>query len=146
MRINDRVFDGANRYYRNNEALRPVAGPIYWFTEFQPVNFRCLSFIFVLQEIFFDLDICCHSGGDFPTYIAGFQTSFNSASIFFALKEHPVLKLIFQIGANPVSIFYVGPFCFTFLHDVDDLDVCQYHVKWGDETMIVTCRHRLGHL
>jgi hypothetical protein len=38
MRVNGRIFDGANTYYRTNEAMGPVASPTFWFTEFQPVN------------------------------------------------------------------------------------------------------------
>jgi hypothetical protein len=125
MRLNNGVFDGASRYFHNIEALRPVAGPLSWFAEFQPVNFRGLPFIATLLKLFFGLRICFHSDGEFPTYVAGFETSFNSASILFALKDHPVLKLIFQIGDNPAAIFYIGPFCDTHLRDVPDADVCQ---------------------
>jgi hypothetical protein len=105
MLLNERVFYGANRYYRSNEALWHTTGPIYRFTEFQPVNFTCLSFVYVLLDYFFGINICCHSCWDIPSYVAGFQTSFHTASIFFALKEHPILKLIVQFVANPAAHF-----------------------------------------
>jgi hypothetical protein len=80
---------------------------MYWFSEFQPVNLTGLPFIFALLKTFFDANICCHVGGDFPTYIAGVQTSFDGVSIFFALKDNPLLQMIFQIGENPSAIFHM---------------------------------------
>jgi hypothetical protein len=42
----------------------------------------------------------------YPSYLAGFQTSFAGATIFIALKEHPLLNLIFQIGEEPMQTLY----------------------------------------
>jgi hypothetical protein len=95
------------------------------------VNFIGLSFMFRLLEYLFAVDICCHVSGAYPSYLAGFQTSFASATMFIALKEHPLLNLIFQPGEEPMQTFYIGPFHFILLHDVNDMDVCHYHVKLG---------------
>jgi hypothetical protein len=139
MQLRGLRFDGAARYILTNEALRPVAGTRYWFSEFQPVNFTGLPFITALLKAFFDANICCHVGGDFPTYIAGVQTSLEGVDIFFALKDNPLLKLIFKVGENPPAIFHVGPFEFALLQNVSTGDVCQYHIRLGVDTLIVTC-------
>jgi hypothetical protein len=125
-------------YYLNYRGKSSLSSAL-WFSEFQPVNFTGLPFIVALLKAFFDENICCHVGGDFPTYIAGVQISFEGVNIFFALKDNPLLKLIFQIGENPPAIFHVGPFEFALLQNVGTGDVCQYHIRLGDDTMIVTC-------
>jgi hypothetical protein len=78
-------------------------------------------------------------GADFPTYLAGVQTFFEVVTMFIALKDKPLLKLIFQIGENPPAVLYIGPNHFAILQNVGTWDVCQYHVKLGDDTIIVTC-------
>jgi hypothetical protein len=131
MRLNNKIFGGASRYFWDNEALQPVAGSENWFGEFQPVNHRGLAFISALLEFFFGVRICCHINGEFPTYIAGYQTSFNSASILFALKDHPILRLIFQIEADSPAVFNLGTICFTLLRDVENTDVSVPHQPGG---------------
>jgi hypothetical protein len=118
--------------------LQSVAGTGYWFAEFQPVKFIGLGFIFRLLEYVFAVDICCHVCGAYPSHLAGFQTSFAGATIFIALKEHPFLNLIFQIGEEPMLTFYIVPFQFILFQDVDDMNVCRYHVTLGDYTIIIT--------
>jgi hypothetical protein len=110
MRLNDRRFDGGSRYFRSNKALQPVAGSQSWFAVFQPVNNRGLQFIAALLKLFFELRICCHCNVELPTFIAGFLKFCNSASILFALKDHPVLKLIFQIEDNTQPYFISARF------------------------------------
>jgi hypothetical protein len=137
MRVNGLIFDAATRFYNTNRALQSVAGSGYWFAEFQPVNFVGLSVMFRLLEFLFNLDICCHVSGAYPSYLVGFQKSFAGATMFIALKELPLLRLKFQIGAEPLQAFYIGPIHFIFLHSVDDMDVCRYHAKLGDCTIIM---------
>jgi hypothetical protein len=91
-----------------------------------------------LLEYLFNVDICCHVAGSYPTYLAGFTTSFRSACIFIALKEHPFINLIFQIGEEPLQTFYIGPFQFILFHDVDGIDVCRYQVILGYFMTIIT--------
>jgi hypothetical protein len=52
MRLNDRIFGGASRYFWDNEELQPVAGSQSWFGEFQPVNHPDLAFISALLVLF----------------------------------------------------------------------------------------------
>jgi hypothetical protein len=140
MRVNGRIFDAATRYYAINRALQSIAGSGYWFAEFQPVNFIGLSFMYNLLKYLFGIYIyiCCHASGAYPSYLAGFQTSFAGATIFIAPKEHPFINLIFQLGEETLQIFHMGPFKFILFEDVDDMDVCRYHVKLGEYTMPVT--------
>jgi hypothetical protein len=86
-------------------------------------------------EYLFNIDIC-HASGAYPSYIVGIQTSFAGATIFIALNEHPFLNLIFLIARKP-QIFYIGPSQFILFEDVDDMDVCRYHVKLGKYKMLV---------
>jgi hypothetical protein len=95
------------------------------------VHFIGLEFIFQLLKYLFIYDICGHVGGAFPTYIARFQTIFHKGTVFIALKEHPLLKSIFQNGEELVQTFHISPFEFTLVEDAVDMDVCLYHVKQG---------------
>jgi hypothetical protein len=85
MQLRGERFNGAARYHRTNEALRPVVGNRYWFPELTPVNFTGLPFLVALLKYLFDAYICCHVGGDFPAYIVGVQTFFEGVTLFIAL-------------------------------------------------------------
>jgi hypothetical protein len=137
MLVNGRTFDAATRYYDPNRALQSVAGTGYWFAEFQPMNFIGLGFMFRILDYLFAVDICCHVSGAYPSYFAGFQTSFAGVNIFIALKEHPFLNLIFQIGEEPMQTFYIGPFQFILFQDLEEMDICRQHVTLGDYTIII---------
>jgi hypothetical protein len=131
MRKNNRTFDAATRYYTTNRVLQSIACSEYWFAEFPLRNFLGLGFEFRLMAYLFDGNFCCHVSGSYPTYLAGFTTSFRGVIIFIALKEHPYIKLIFQNWEEPVQSFNIGTFQFTLFHDVDGLDVYRYHVTLG---------------
>jgi hypothetical protein len=73
MLVNVRNFDGAT-HYTINKALQSISGCGIWFDEFRPVTFRGLRFMIHLLEYPFDVDICCHASGAYPSYLAGFQT------------------------------------------------------------------------
>jgi hypothetical protein len=73
--------------------------------------------------------------GFYPTYLAGFQTSFAGVCMFIALKEHALVKFIFQIGEEPQQTFHIGPFRFILIADVDGMNVCRYHVTLGNNTL-----------
>jgi hypothetical protein len=138
MRFQDHAFDGARRYYDTDIFLRSVVGSVQWFAEFQPVNFRGLGLVFPILRFLYRNDIRGHVGGSYPSYLAWFQTSFNSATVFLELKENPVIKLIFQIGAEPLQTFNTGRFEFSLFEDVEDMDVCRYHVKLVDCQVLIT--------
>jgi hypothetical protein len=98
-----------------------------------------MSFVVALLKFFFDAYICCHVGGVYPSYVAGVQTFYDGITLFIALKNNPLLNLIFLIGENPRAVFSFGPFEFALLEKASTGHVCQYHVKLGDDTQIVTC-------
>jgi hypothetical protein len=76
--------------------LRPVAGPRYWLSpEFTPVNSTGMPFVTALLKFLFDAYICCHVGGDFPSYIAGVQTYFDVVTLFIALKNDLHINSLF---------------------------------------------------
>jgi hypothetical protein len=77
-------------------------------------------------------------GEGLPHIPGGVHDIFRGAYIFIALKEHPFINLIFQIGEEPLQTFYIGPFQFTVFHDVDGIDVCRYQVILGYLTTIIT--------
>jgi hypothetical protein len=49
-------------------------------------------------------------------------------AIFMAMKDNPVVNLIFESSEQIVETFYLGQFRFI-LYDVQGLDVCLYYVK-----------------
>ena len=108
MRILGSAFDGATEFSLADRRLQSTAGRAGWFPEFTPVNFVALRFIYQLLEHFVQLDICCHVGGSFPTFLAGLQTTFNRVTVFIALKDNPLLHLIFKKGDTLREIFYIG--------------------------------------
>jgi hypothetical protein len=134
MEVRGMRFGGATRYLRTNEALQPVAGTRYWLPEFTPVNSTGMPFVVALLKFFFDAYICCHVGGDYPSYVAGVQTFYDGITLFIALKNNTLLNLIFQIEENPPAVFSIGPFEFALLQNASTGHVCQYHVKLGDDT------------
>ena len=80
MRIMGNAFNGAKEFYHTDWQLHYTAGSARCFPEFTPVNFIALRFMFELLKHFLRHDVCCHIGGAFPTYIAGFQTVFQPVS------------------------------------------------------------------
>jgi hypothetical protein len=96
-----------------------------------------MPFVVALLKFLFDAYICCHVGGDLPSYVAGVQTYYD-VTLFIALKNIPLLNLLFQIGENPPAVFSVGPFEFALLENASTGHVCQYQVKLGADTQVVT--------
>jgi hypothetical protein len=98
-----------------------------------------MPLVVALLKLLFDAFICCHLGGDYPAYVAGVQALYDGVTLFIALKDHPLLRLIFQNGEDPPAVFSIGPFEFALLQNASPGHACQFHVKLGDDTQIVTC-------
>ena len=75
--------------------------------------------------------IRCHISGSFPTYLAGLQTGFHRVSFFIALKESPLINLIFQKGETLREAFYIGHYHFTLYQNLPHADMCRYIVRKG---------------
>ena len=90
------AFDGARRFNSTDTSLRPVEGNDDCFTELQSQGFISLGFMFHILRQLYWCDICCHVSGSFPAYVAGLRTSYLLAMVFVALKETPLINLIFQ--------------------------------------------------
>ena len=67
----------------------------------------------------------------FPTYLAGLQTGFIRVTEFIALKNNPLLKLIFQNGDTLKEIFYIGHSRFALYQHLPHIYVCRYVVSRG---------------
>jgi hypothetical protein len=52
-------------------------------------------------------------------------------AIFMAMKDDPVVKLIFQRREELVETFYLCPFRFSLLEVMPGIDVRLYHVRSG---------------
>ena len=131
MRILDQAFNGAKEYYFTDWCLQFTASCGRWFPELTPVNLVALRFMFDLPKHFWRHDICCHISGSFPTYLAGLQTGYHRVSFFIALKESPLINLIFQRGETQRDVFAIGRFHFTLSQNVPHADVCRYVVRRG---------------
>ena len=138
MRILDRAFNGAKEYYFADWYLQFSAGCARWFPEFTPVNLVALRFMFDLLKHFWRHDICCHINGSFPTYLAGLQTGYHRVSFFIALKESPLLNLLFQRGETQRDVFALGGFHFTLYQNLHHADVCRYVVRRGTSEFYFT--------
>ncbi len=67
----------------------------------------------------------------FPTYLAGLQTGFNRVTVFIALKNNPLLKLVFQKRYTLREKFYIGHSRFALYQHLPHIDVCRYVVSRG---------------
>jgi hypothetical protein len=85
--------------------------------------------MFELLKHFLRHDICCHIGGLFPTYIEVLQTSFQRMSFFIALKNTPLINLIFQRGGTLRENVSICRFNFTLYQNLEHIDVCRYFVR-----------------
>ena len=85
--------------------------------------------MFNLPKHFWRHDICCHIGGSFPNYLAVLQTVFQRVSFFIALKNSPLINLIFQRGETPREAFYIDRYHFTLYQNLQHADVCRYVVR-----------------
>ena len=111
MRVFGNAFNSANEFYYPDWELSYTAGSARWFPEFTPVNFA-LRFMFNLLKHFLRHDVCYHIGGAFSTYLEGVQTGFLRVSFFIALKDSPLLNLLFQREETLRESFYLG--CYDF--------------------------------
>ena len=82
------------------------------------MNLIALRFMFDLLMHFLRHDICCHIGGAFSAYLAGVQTDFSRVSFFIALKDSPLLNLLFQRGETLRESFYLGRYHFELYHNL----------------------------
>ena len=95
------------------------------------MNFFTLRFTFDLLKHFLRRDVCCHIGGAFPAYLTGLQTGFQRVSFFIALKNSPLLNLLFQRGETLRESFYLGRYHFEVYHNLQHMDACRYVVRRG---------------
>ena len=131
MRICGKAFNGAKELYYTDWELLYTAGSARWFPEFTPVNLAALRFVFDLLTHFLRHDVCCHIAGAFPAYLAGVQTGVQRVSFFIALKESPLINLIFQRGETLRDSFYLGRYHFELYQDLQHMDACRYVVRRG---------------
>ena len=132
MRILDQAFSVAKDLYYADRFLQYTARSARWFPEFTSVNFTALRFMFDLLKHFLRHDICCHVDGSFPTYLAGLQTAFHTVTFSIALKNSPLINLIFQSGEALRETFYVGRLHFSLHQNLQHIDVSRYVVRRGN--------------
>ena len=131
MRILGNAFNGTREFYYTDWELSYTAGSARWFPEFTPVNLVTLRFMFDLLMHFLRHDICCHIDGAFSTYLAGVQTGFTRVSFFIALKDSPLLNLLFQREETLRESFYLGCYDFELYQNLQNMDACRYFVRRG---------------
>ena len=131
MRIYVNAFNSAKELYYADWELSYTAGSARWIPEFTPGNLVALGFILYLLTHFLQHDICCHIAGELPGYLAGVQTGFQRVSFFIALKESPLINLIFQRGETLQVSFYLGRYNFELYQNLQHMDACRYVVRRG---------------
>jgi hypothetical protein len=91
--------------------------------------------IYLLLVSFRNRGICCHLGGPFVSFLAGVLESYRTVTVYVALTDHPLLKLIFQPDPVPIPNFNIETFDFeiTFVDDVND--IIMYNFGFGDITI-----------
>jgi len=134
MLLNDNEFPSSTTYFDKHAELRAIAGSNSRFTQFRPVRFPCILFLFLRQRL------CFFFTGPFVLYVGGFVHSFEAFSFYIILNEcHPTIRKIFQKDENLIPHFQLGSFKFELFHAMDDC--CTYHVRCGDfKISILRCR------
>ena len=128
------IFSGSSSFLDRHDLLVPIAGSDSWFVEFRPVLSEKLTplkihFFHKLQYRFFCSRLCCFLSGTFVYSAAGIYDSFDEASIFIVISDHPLLKLIFQRYPMVMEVFYFNSFKFQFLHNLSESFVFNYMIK-----------------
>jgi hypothetical protein len=103
MLINGFPFDGSSTTLHNLQRLHALAGNASWLPEFRPVRFphqeRVQKFLFAL----WNHRVCCFLSGLLVMHCAGIINSYTSATLFVALTDNVVVKMIFQNLKNNLT-------------------------------------------
>jgi hypothetical protein len=118
MLVGGRPFNGSTSLLNAYERLTLLAG----YTEFRPIPSFEFDFIERLLLIFFKRNICCHISGSYLTYLAGVTNSFRGVSMYLALRDAPLLNLIFQRGGN-LDTFPLEEFRFVLIRAHSEFDI-----------------------
>jgi hypothetical protein len=113
MRVTGERFDGGNHSLNTNERLRAIAGDVFWFTEYQPVNTVRIDTLHYLLMEFFRHHICCHLSGSDVAHTTGTLYLFRAGTLYIAMTDTPLLYLIFQQGSEIIESSKSARFAFV---------------------------------
>jgi hypothetical protein len=132
MLVNGKSFDGSNSFTDSHDTLQTDVSNALWLNEYsRPVQWYGISEIRLLLLALFRFDNCCHISGSFAAYTARVLRSFKAAVLYIALKDHPLLSIIFQ--KNPLIVnFYLNDFFFELLDSKPESDIFVYRVSTSD--------------
>jgi hypothetical protein len=121
MIVNGKSFDGATHFMDTYDTLQADVGNALWSNEYCPVQLYGNRQIRLLLLTLFRQHICCHISGSFAAYTARVLKSYRAAVLYVALKDHPLLNIIFQKGPV-VGNFYLNDFLFELLESQPQSD------------------------
>jgi hypothetical protein len=139
MLVNGRSFDGSTHYVDGARRVRSIVGNASPFTEFLPIRFPHVYFLYLLLVSIFARGICCHIAGPFVCFVAGVLQSCRTVTVYVALTDHPALNLIFQRVPLPIEDFTVEELFGFDLRFVDDeYDIVSYIIRFENVHIAVT--------
>jgi hypothetical protein len=80
--------------------------------------------------ILYNSRVCFNVTESFPTFLAGLQRTFDYVTLYVAIEDIPVLRLLLQMNEDPIENFSLGPFDFH-LESMPHADICEYAVFHG---------------
>jgi hypothetical protein len=76
--------------------------------------------------------------GSFVYYMAGVFRTYSGASLFLALTDTPLTRLLFQLEGSELQTFWLGGFEFNLLEAEPKADLFIYNITKGDFSLQVT--------
>jgi hypothetical protein len=136
--LNGKPFSGSKRAIQLPQHLREIVGYATWFSTFDLVNNPFPNEIYFLLRELFEARLCFFLTGSFVYYMAGVFLTYSGASLFLALTDTPLTRLLFQLEGNELQTFWLGGFEFNLLEAEPKADLFIYNITKGDFRLEVT--------
>jgi hypothetical protein len=132
MRLHGTAFSGSKRGIQLVQHLRVIAGNAMWFSTFDPINNPFPNETFFLLRELFQARLCFFLTGSFVYCMAGIFQGYSGASLFIALTDTPLNKLLFQLEGDEIETFWIGGFEFHLLESEPEADLFICEITKGD--------------
>jgi hypothetical protein len=132
MLLNGKPFSGSKRAIQLAQHLRVIAGNATWFSTLDPVNNPFPNETYLLLRELFEARLCFFLTGSFVYYTAGIFQGYSGASLFIALTDTPLTRLLFQLDGNEIETFWLGGFEFHLLESEPEADLFIYTITKGE--------------
>jgi hypothetical protein len=138
MLLNGKPFSGSKRAIQLAQHLCEIVGYATWFSTFDFVTNPFPNETYSLLRELFEARLCFFLTGSFVYFMAGVFQNYTGASLFLALTDTPLTRLLFQLEGSELQTFWLGGFEFNLLEAEPEADLFIYNVTKGDFRLQVT--------